>query len=57
MPNNAYVLGWVYDDGPKLMWSDNGKIYKSDIAGWTLKNEHGESVPLKDSYEQLFIAT
>lgn len=56
-PGDATVLGWVNDDGPKLLWVKQGKMYRSCIQGWISTTEDGTKTPVTEYFDQLFIAT
>lgn len=51
------ILGLVMDDGPYILWTKNGKMFRSLVKGWGRTNADGVWEPVTEYIEQLFIAT
>jgi len=56
-PGNEKILGWVNDDGPNIIFVEDGKLLRASITNWHQKLADGTQIPMSESLEQLFIAT
>ena len=56
-PGDDNVLGWVNDGEKILIWTKEGRLYRSNFESWVGTRNDGTEVFLSEVFEQLFIAT
>ena len=50
------ILGWAnYDGDPWLLWSDPGRLVRSDVGGWRFTLEDATEIPVTDRVKQVYL--
>lgn len=52
----THYLGWALDGHPWLLWSDDGRLVRSDIDGWGRTRPDGTRDHATDRIRQLYLA-